>query len=335
MIPFYFQLHITNQCGMNCKHCYINEKDRNTTMSLAKCLRVIDQMVNFCKELKRRPFLVITGGDPTNHSEFPAIMEKVSQEKIEFSILGNPTNINVITAAWLKHLGCRQYQLSLDGLEATHNSIRCPDSFQKTLEAIKILRSADIKVAIMSTVSAVNYREILPLMNFLLNETRINQYSFARYCPSDHDDAAKHNVDAQEYRSLLDSVWQVLKGNEKWKQRFFFKDHLWKLFFYEQGLLQIKTDEKTIVSGCNCGFNHLTILPDGDVQACRRFESRIGNAHKSNLTNLFLFKAKKYRAIDDLEKCGKCELLHYCRGCLAVAHGTYGDFRKPDPYCWK
>ena len=35
------------------------------------------------------------------------------------------------------------------------------------------------------------------------------------------------------------------------------------------------------------GQNHVTILPDGSVYACRRMESRIGNALTDDLYDLF------------------------------------------------
>ena len=35
------------------------------------------------------------------------------------------------------------------------------------------------------------------------------------------------------------------------------------------------------------------------------------------------------------EKCSKCELLAFCRGCPAVASGKDGNFYAADPQCWK
>ena len=40
-------------------------------------------------------------------------------------------------------------------------------------------------------------------------------------------------------------------------------------------------------------------------------------------------------ACERMEKCGKCELLPFCRGCMAVAYGATGDFLSGDPQCWK
>ena len=42
-----------------------------------------------------------------------------------------------------------------------------------------------------------------------------------------------------------------------------------------------------------------------------------------------------YRDYDKFQKCARCELKPWCRGCPAVASGATGDFYAPDPQCWK
>ena len=116
------------------------------------------------------------------------------------------------------------------------------------------------------------------------------------------------------------------------------KDHLWTLYDYEAGRFVIPDDAEDgkIYGGCNCGNAHLTILPSGDVYACRRVkDSRVGNALCEKLSDLWLNDMEGYREYSRFVKCSRCELLPYCRGCPAVAKGTYGDFYAPDPQCWK
>lgn len=330
---FAFQWHITDKCDQRCLHCYIDHKQQKT-MNIANCFKVIEKIQAFCKDLKRDPLIVIAGGDPILHPHFDQLLVKIKELAIPFSILGNPFHLTDETIEKLKDAGCLNYQMSLDGLQETHDKIRKPGSFVATVNAIRLLVKHGMKVSIMSTVSSMNYKEIPELMNFLFEKTKVNSFAFARYCPKDKEDAEKNNVTPFEYRELLSKIWDILQTDKQKEKRFFFKDHLWKLFFYELGLLKIEKT-KIIASGCNCAFNHLTILPDGDLYACRRFESKIGNVFYNNLVNAFLFKDAKYRKIHNLEQCAQCELLNYCRGCPAVSSGTYGSFFKKDPQCWK
>ena len=80
----------------------------------------------------------------------------------------------------------------------------------------------------------------------------------------------------------------------------------------------------------------MTILPSGDVYACRRMESKIGNVFEVSPYDLFLGEQMdRYRQYDKFEKCASCELLRFCRGCPAVAYGYTKNMYAPDPQCWK
>jgi len=80
----------------------------------------------------------------------------------------------------------------------------------------------------------------------------------------------------------------------------------------------------------------MTILPDGAVYACRRMESKIGNALDEELYDIFFGEEmNNYRQYDKFEKCSKCELLRFCRGCPAVSYGTTHNMYSADPQCWK
>lgn len=57
------------------------------------------------------------------------------------------------------------------------------------------------------------------------------------------------------------------------------KDHLWTHYEYETGAFNIPENAKPgmLKGGCNCGNFHITILPSGDIYACRRAaDSRSG-----------------------------------------------------------
>jgi radical SAM protein with 4Fe4S-binding SPASM domain len=95
-------------------------------------------------------------------------------------------------------------------------------------------------------------------------------------------------------------------------------------------------NEEMIYDGCNCANCHLTILPKGEVYACRRFESNVGNVFNETLFDIFTGdNMNQYRDYEKFEKCSKCELKRFCRGCPAVTYGYTGNFYGTDPQCWK
>ncbi len=91
-----------------------------------------------------------------------------------------------------------------------------------------------------------------------------------------------------------------------------------------------------MIDGCGCGVRHCAILPDGQVFACRRFISPVGNLMNLTMEEIFFGREMaKYREIESLEDCKDCELLYQCRGCHATSYGAFGSFFKKDPQCWK
>ena len=335
---FAFQWHILDDCDQRCKHCYIfsEENDKELiTMKYEDMKIVLDNCLKFCRKTNRTPYFSITGGDPILHPDFWQLLEMLHEKEIHYSILGNPFHITDEVAKRLKSLSCRQYQLSLDGLKDTHDYFRKPGSFDITLDKIKTLQDAGVRASIMTTVSKTNLDEIPDLIDVVV-ENNAGLFSFARYCPTSLEKATQ--MTPEEYRNLLEKVWQKYNEYKDSKTFFTLKDHLWTLFLYEKGLYEIpeNLNEDVVYDGCNCGNSHLTILPSGDVFACRRMDSKVGNALNESVYDIFMGDdMDEYRQFEKFEKCSRCELLRFCRGCPAVSYGTTHDMYSPDPQCWK
>jgi radical SAM protein with 4Fe4S-binding SPASM domain len=177
-------------------------------------------------------------------------------------------------------------------------------------------------------------------------EHKVDIFAFGRYCPTSQAKAISErtHIAPDAYRALLDTLWQRFTLYKDSDTTFNLKDHLWTLYLYEKGLFKIPEglDEDTIYDGCNCANCHITILPTGEVMACRRFESPVGRLFAGGddvatpLLDIFEGDAESvYRQHEKMEKCSRCELLRFCRGCPAVAYGYHHSFFAPDPQCWK
>jgi radical SAM/SPASM domain protein of ACGX system len=259
----------------------------------------------------------------------------LKSKNISFSLMCNPFHLTDEVCEKLDALGCERCQLSLDGLKHTHDSIRRSGSFDTTLEKISCIRNAGMRSVIMTTVSGTNIGEIPRLIDVVV-EHGADVFAFARYCPTGFEKSAR--VEPKRYRQFLELCWNKF---ERYKDRgttFNLKDHLWTLYLYEKGFYVIPEGlaAETVYDGCSCGIGHLTILPNGDIYACRRMKSVVGNVFADRLADVFLgAKMDAYRSFEKFEKCSKCELLRFCRGCPAVAYGCTHSPYSADPQCWK
>ena len=279
---FAVQWHITDCCDQRCRHCYIFSEGHPelVTMPFGDMIRVTDEIISFCEKIRRTPYIYLTGGDPLLHPDFWRLLEYFREKQLRFCIMGNPFHLTADVCRKMRGLGCVKYQVSLDGLKETHDMFRKPGSFKATLEAIRLIKDSGMWAAVMSTVSKTNHQEIPALID-LADELGVDVYAVGRYCPTSPEKAFDPDIHMTpfEYRAFLDACYERYMAHRDSRTTYQLKDHLWTLYRYEKGLFD--PDESipagAIVDGCNCGRNHLTILPTGTVYACRRMESKVGN----------------------------------------------------------
>ena len=337
---FSFQWHITDECDQRCRHCYIFSGDackKTDSMNWQQMQDTFDNCLDFCRTYDRPPYFYITGGDPILHPDFWRLLKLLHEHRIPFTILGNLFHLSDRICRELKTYGCEKYQLSIDGLRETHDWFRKPGSYDCTMEKIGCMNRAGIRSVVMTTVSKTNRMEVPGIIDAVV-KAGVNVFAFSRYVPSGGDLDA--GMTPQEYRELLAVCDKKFKEYEAEGCKTYFnkKDHLWTLYEYETGAFQIPetAGDGMIYGGCNCGNCHITILPTGDLLACRRAAgSKVGNVFKDRLADVWVCEMEAYRDYKKFEKCSKCELLAFCRGCPAVAKGTNGNFYAADPQCWK
>jgi radical SAM protein with 4Fe4S-binding SPASM domain len=86
--------------------------------------------------------------------------------------------------------------------------------------------------------------------------------------------------------------------------------------------------------GCGAAFNFMALLADGEVHACRKFPSLIGNIHRRGIAEIYESEqAERYRS--GCIGCRSCAIRPVCGGCLASAHSHgLNVFEDKDPFCF-
>lgn len=322
---FYFQWHITDTCGNRCKHCYVDGFDRHK-VSLVMAERIIADMKNCCDKLDAEIILSITGGDPLTHPEIWDILREAKKFTQKLAVLGNPELLSEENIDKLKNAGINKYQFSLDGMKDTHDAIRSPGSFERTVAGINALIEAEIPVVVNSTVCGRNYREMIDVME-LSHDLGARKWSFARWVPN----KGTCGISAKEYRKFLKEISERQRSYDIGEETFLSYDSLMNSVVCDP----MPCD--SITAGCALGSSALCILPDNTVMACRKHrDSVLGKWEKRNdFLNFFLFSPKMeiYRQTDKIIGCGQCFFKSQCRGCRALAFANDGDTFGKDPQC--
>jgi radical SAM protein with 4Fe4S-binding SPASM domain len=145
----YLELQITDRCNLRCGHCYIGDgNSANNELS-------VDRIRHILKEFEDMQGLrvLITGGEPLCHRKFEEINESLSEflmRKVLF------TNGLLLTGRRLRKLNVDEIQVSVDGLEYAHDSLRGKGAFRSAIGAVKKALDTSFEVSVATMVHPVN-----------------------------------------------------------------------------------------------------------------------------------------------------------------------------------
>jgi len=143
----YLELQITDRCNLSCKHCYTEKRDAAelSPEEVGRVLREFEEMQGLR--------VMITGGEPLLHSRFREIngmLPEFALRKVLF------TNGTVLENGILRDLRVDEIQISIDGLEQAHDSLRGRGTFKTAMDAIVRAQDAGFEVSVSTMVHPAN-----------------------------------------------------------------------------------------------------------------------------------------------------------------------------------
>ncbi|MFC1523614.1 thio(seleno)oxazole modification radical SAM maturase SbtM [Thermodesulfobacteriota bacterium] len=318
---FTLQWHLTQHCDLHCKHCY--DRSDRSSLSLEQARRIVQDLYDFSRERHVRGQISFSGGNPLLYPHFMDLYHSAADLGLNLAILGNPAQkkkieeiISVKEPAF--------YQISLEGMEDHNNSIRGAGHFRSALDFLEILRDLEVYSMVMLTLTRDNMDQVIPLAELLRDKT--DYFTFNRLSLVG-EGAQLQPVDRQHFQAFLASYMAQAQNNPIMG----LKDSLFNILKHEKAL---PLAGGCAGFGCGAAFNFITILPDGEVHACRKFPSPIGNILSQSIAEIYDSEpAKRYRS--GCQECDQCPIRPVCGGCLAIAYSFGLDiFSQKDPYCF-
>jgi len=316
------QWHITHKCNLRCSHCYQDEYGSELSFS---CLeKLFFQYLYFCKSNGFRGHINFTGGEPLVSEHLFPLMELCDSHRITFGLLTNGTMIDDKTADILSRFhGLSFVQVSIDGSENTHDSVRGDGNFRKALKGLELVKKHGIQTMAAFTCHKRNYTELKDVIR-IVRKNKIDRFWADRLIPM--GSSCEDVLSTDEYRSII----KLLTKEHRRKCLFSNTDvHLNRsLQFLEGGNCYYQ---------CAAGKTLLTMLADGTLLPCRRLPIPVGNCLEEDMTELCersdLIKELSQQRIP--KECLPCPHAELCRGgakCLTYA--VTGDFRGRDVNCY-
>lgn len=318
---FTLQWHITQACDLHCRHCYDRTEREEVTLNTGE--DILNQFYEFCKQYNVAGQVSFTGGNPLLHPHFLELYRAARERGLMTAILGNP-----VTRDTLERIIDIQmpefFQVSLEGLSKHNDYIRGEGYFDRVIRFLEVLKDLDIYSMVMLTLTRANQDQVIPLAEFL--QKKVDLFTFNRLAMVG-DGASLLSVNPDEFSHFLKSYRAAAENNSVMR----LKDNLFNLINLNEGT---ELTGGCTGYGCGAAFNFVSLLPDGQVHACRKFPSLLGNIKHHNFNTIYENDiAQRYRL--GTSACHSCKIRPVCGGCLAVTHG-FGrkSLTDLDPYCF-
>ncbi len=276
----YLELQITDKCNLTCRHCYIGDRGLNELSEIQ--IRII------LKEFERIQGLriLITGGEPLLHSKFGVINEMLPQFFIRKVLF---TNGLLLDEERIKKLNVDEIQISIDGLEDAHDSLRGKGTFRSAMKAITLSLDHGFHVSIATMVHPGNLGDFEE-MERIFKDMDIKEWTVDVPCVTGR---LEKNV---EFQIRHDEGGRYLR------------------YGFGGGI-------HTAASGFACGLHLMAVMADGKVAKCTFYaDSAVGRVEEG--LKVCWQRIKPIR-LDEL-KCD-CEYIESCRGGCRYRAELFGD----------
>jgi radical SAM protein with 4Fe4S-binding SPASM domain len=317
----YLELQITNNCNLRCRHCYINFLSPPSNFPFCKGVRPqsvgqghgevkgamgklseenrselsIKQIRAILKEFEQMQGLrvLITGGEPLLHSKFEEINEMLPQFLLRKVLISNGI---LLDEKRIERLNVDEIQISIDGLENAHDSLRGKGTYRLAMKAAQCSLDHGFHVSIATMIHPKNLTDF-DEMERLFKDMGIKEWAVDVPCITGR---LEQNT---EFQISPEIGGRYLK------------------YGYGGGL-------HTANPGFACGLHLMTVMADGKAAKCTFYsDNAVGSVEEGLRT---CWQRIEPIRLDEL-KCD-CAFIESCRGGCRYRAALSGDLRGKDPY---
>jgi len=348
------QWHITERCNLKCSHCYQSET-LSPEIDLNGLMAVLEQFEELISRMSRkagkqrpaeyekngtalkknndgvRAHVTVTGGEPFIREDIFGLLEALYERrrKYSYAILTNGTMIDRKTAEKLARLKPGFVQISIEGNDAAHDSIRGDQSHRLAVEALQNLRNAGVRTIVSFTAHKGNYRQFPDAVKTARRTGAEKVWADRLVVEGRGKRLADMSLTGREAKEFF----EIMKGC---KGGYFSK-------LFSRTEVSMSRALQFLVGGrepyrCGAGGSLITVMPDGAVYPCRRLPIPCGNLFKTSLSDIYENDPLMKKLRDRSAVTPGCECCAYSKlcggGARCISNSEKGDPFAKDPGCW-
>lgn len=303
-LPTSAMIQIADRCNEVCVHCYQIQGQKGE-IETTDWQRLLDELAEMGVLL-----LTVSGGEATLRSDLLDILRHARERKFLIKLFTNALRIDAAMADALAELAIHEVQISLYGPTAdVHDWVtNVPGSFDKVVEATKLLRARGVAVVLKSAITSFNF------------DSRFEYVELARSLDADYMfDPTLHSRDdgdrGPQQFALTPEQLRVLREDAT---------------FSRVGAPPPQPDpEQPLCGACQ---SNVQIDSRGVVQPCTLLGVDLGSARENGVKAAWKSEAaERIRGLRwrDIKGCRDCDLRAYCSRCFAASRHESGDALGP------
>jgi len=341
--PFMVSYSITQECNLNCKHCYSDSVDQAAPDELTteEAFRLMDDLSKWGVGL-----LVIDGGEPLCRQDLLDIVKYASSKGLRTTIGSNGTLIDKAMATEMLDAGVKCVAISVDGTNSqTHDSFRgMSGAFEQTFRGIEACGAVGLPFQFNTVIRKETLSQLQDMLRMAV-EYGANAVEFfdlvavgrgKRECREqvlsldERKQAMEWLAQAQEDCPLVIRVpacpmYPLLLQEKHVQPKHFPAELLRRVPYYGRGC----------AAGMPMGY--VMVKSNGEVNPCMLLQVNLGNVREQSITSIW----ENSPVLADLRRrellkgeCGDCTYKVVCSGCRGRAYQETGDMMAADPGCW-
>jgi len=275
-----------------------------------------------------------SGGEPLLNPNWEKIAARLQNLGIRIEMITNGLGLSEDVVARMRDAGIKSIGVSIDGLEDTHNYIRCSsDAFRRSIEGMERARAAGIVLTALTTANALNLDE-LPAILKMLESLGVAAWQVQPMVPFGRgQDAVDLLLDERDYLRLGDFIQEWAPKAEAVGMQIVTADSMGYFAEFETCPQPWR--------GCSAGLAGCAITSDGKVKGCLSIPNTFieGDLHERELWDIWFdpnaFPYTRGYTADQLGPvCRDCDRAADCQGgCSSKSYALTGKFHN-DPLCY-
>ncbi|MCD4686120.1 MAG: radical SAM protein [Anaerolineae bacterium] len=309
---------ITGRCNLDCKYCFYADE------MVALGDLPTERWLAFFDELGRLGIIqvTLTGGEVFTRRDLFELIDGLIANRMRYSLLTNGTLITpkVIEqfAVGKRRQRLDSIQVSVDGSCAEiHNQSR-PRSFDRAVQALRLLVEAQFPVSVRVTINRHNVTELDQVAHLLLEDIGLPSFTTNEAAPQGSAHHDRGIILTHEQRVY--AMEKMRELSERYPGRISAQAGPLAMQSYYRRIEEMIAQGHTTdgvggyLSGCGCSFSKLSVLHDGTIVPCHLLSGlHMGNIINDDFQDVWLnheienaMGTRREIPLSELEACADC-----------------------------